>query len=167
MTEKVFSLQLQDIKWLFFLSYLVAIVIDNMMILSLDIQFMPSLTLLTLFYWTTQVLYKSHLFSAFVLGLAFDTALNTPLGAHSLIFLTTTFLMLRSRLRFKSYPMWQQSMIIGSYILLFQIMSWFIFSPKLLETTLYYYWLEPVVASLIWPFLSLILNRLTHKTVFN
>lgn len=167
MTEKVFSLQIQDIKWLFFLSYLVAIVIDNMMILSLDIQFMPSLTLLILFYWTTQVLYKSHLFSAFVLGLVFDTTLNTPLGAHSLIFLTTTFLMLRSRLRFKSYPMWQQSMIIGSYILLFQIMSWFIFSPKLLETTLYYYWLEPVVASLTWPFLSLILNRLTHKTVFN
>ncbi|PLA75400.1 rod shape-determining protein MreD [Hydrogenovibrio sp. SC-1] len=167
MTEKVFSLQINDIKWLFFLSYLTAIVIDNMMVLSFDIQFMPSLTLLTLFFWTTQILYKSHLFSAFILGLAFDTALNTPLGSHSLIFLTTTFLMLRSRLRFKSYPLWQQSIIIGGYILVFQIMSWFIFAPKLFGNAPYYYWLEPVIATLIWPLLTLILNRLTHKTVFN
>lgn len=167
MTEKVFSLQINDIKWLFFLSYLTAIVIDNMMVLSFDIQFMPSLTLLTLFFWTTQILYKSHLFSAFILGLAFDTALNTPLGSHSLIFLTTTFLMLRSRLRFKSYPLWQQSIIIGSYILVFQVMSWFIFAPKLFDNAPYYYWLEPIVATLIWPLLTLTLNRLTHKTVFN
>lgn len=167
MTEKVFSLQIHDIKWLFFLSYLIAIIIDNMMVLSFDIQFMPSLTLLTLFFWASQILYKSHLFSAFILGLAFDTALNTPLGSHSLIFLTTTFLMLRSRLRFKGYPLWQQSMLIGGYILVFQIMSWFIFSPNLTGSTLYYFWLEPVVAIFIWPLLTLTLNRLTHKTVFN
>jgi len=167
MTEKVFSLHIHYIKWLFFLSYLFAIVIDNMMILSFDIQFMPYLTLLTLFFWTSRILYKSHLLSAFILGLAFDTALNTPLGSHSLIFLTTTFLMLRSRLRFKGYPLWQQSVIIGSYLLVFQIMSWFIFTPQLLGNAYYYYWLEPLVAIFIWPLLTLILNRLTHQTVFN
>lgn len=167
MTEKVFSLRINDIKWLYFLSYLTAIVIDNMMVLSFDVQFMPYLSLLTLYFWATQILYRSHLFSAFLLGLVFDATLNTPLGSHSLIFLTTTFLMLRSRLRFRSYPLWQQSIIIGSYILLLQIMSWFIFAPQLSGNAQYYFWLEPLVAIFIWPVLTLLLNRLTHQTVFN
>ncbi len=167
MSDKVFSLRVSDIKWLLLFSYLLSIVLDNMMILSFKINFIPYLTVLMLLFWTTQILDKTHLLSAFLLGLIFDASLNTPLGAHSLIFITLTFLMLRSRLRFKGYPLWQQSLIIGTYIALFQVMNWFLFHPVLVGHDLLYFWSEPFIAALIWPFFSTVMQRLTQRFVFS
>lgn len=167
MSDKVFSLRFSDIKWLFILSYFVSVVIDSMMILSFNINFVPYLTLLILLFWSTQILNQTHLFSAFALGLLFDASMNTPLGSHSLIFVTITFLMLRSRLRFKGYPLWQQSIIVGSYFILFQVMSWFIFHPVLVGNAVLYYWVEPLLAILIWPVLTQIMHQLTHRSVFS
>ncbi|QBZ83664.1 rod shape-determining protein MreD [Hydrogenovibrio crunogenus] len=167
MSDKVFSLRFSDIKWLFIFSYFVSVVIDSMMILSFNINFVPYLTLLILLFWSTQILNQTHLFSAFALGLLFDASMNTPLGSHSLIFVTITFLMLRSRLRFKGYPLWQQSIIVGSYFILFQIMSWFIFHPVLVGNAVLYYWVEPLLAILIWPVLTQIMHQLTHRSVFS
>lgn len=166
MSDNVFSLKFTDIKWIVITSYLISIIIDNTLILSLKMDGVPYFTVLTLMFWVTQILNKTHLMTAFLLGLMFDASLNTPLGSHSLIFISLTFLMLRSRLRFKGYPLWQQSLIIGSYFMVFQVVSWFLFHPVLEGDALYTFWLEPLWAALIWPVFMTLLQRITYKLAF-
>lgn len=167
MSDKVFSLHLSHVKWFLVLSYFVALVLDSMITLSFNLNFIPSFTLLILLFWSTQILNQTHLFTAFLLGLLTDASLQTALGAHGLIFLSITFLMLRARLRFKGYPLWQQSLIITMYFFIYQIVSWVLFQPALSDNAFIYYWVEPIIAGLLWPLISGFMHSLTHRTVFN
>lgn len=166
MTDKVFSLGFSDVKWLLLFSYLGGLVIDSALNFSFALHYAPPITLLLLLFWSSQILNQTHLFTAVVLGLLNDASLNTLLGAHALLFLTVTFFMLRIRLRFKGYPMWQQSMVVSFYVLFFQIAGWFIFHPTLNDSTVYYYWLEPVFAIALWPLVSNIMQSLTQRALF-
>lgn len=166
MSDKVFSLSIIHVKWLLILSYLTALVIDSMLNFSFALHFAPPITLLMLLFWSSQILKQTHFFTAFILGLLNDVSLNTTLGAHALLFITVTFFMLRIRLRFRRYPMWQQSIIVAFYVLLFQIAGWFIFHPTLENNTLYYYWLEPILAIFLWPVTTSIMQSLTQRALF-
>lgn len=166
MANKVFSLTLANAKWMLFFSYLLVLVLDTMISLSELNLFLPLITFLVLMFWVTQLLSQTHLITAFILGLFFDTTLSTPLGSHALIFVILTFLMLRFRLRFKSFPIWQQGLIIGGYLLLFQAIGWFIFSPPLAGNDLIFYWLEAAVGALLWPLVVLIMQSLTRRFVY-
>lgn len=166
MTDKVFSLSFSHVKWLLLFSYLGGLIIDSALNFSFSLHYAPPITLLILFFWSSQILNQTHLFTAFILGLLNDASLNTLLGAHALLFLAVTFFMLRIRLRFKSYPMWQQSIIVAFYIFVFQVAGWFIFHPTLSGNTVYYYWLEPVLALFLWPLVSNIMQSLTQRALF-
>lgn len=167
MADKVFSLRWADVRLLVISSYLLALIADSMIGLSFRVNFFPSITLIVLLFWTVKILNQTHLFTAFALGLLFDALMNAPLGSHGMMFLTITFLMLRSRLRFKGYPVWQQSLIILSYFVLYQIFTWFLFSPNLIGNQWLYFLIEPLIAALVWPLLTALLHQLTHRTVFN
>lgn len=166
MSDQFISLNFHHVKWLLIVSYLATLVIDNMMSLAFANHFLPSITLLLLLHWVTQILNQTHLFTAFILGLLFDASLATPLGSHALIFTTLTFLMLRARQRFKSYPLWQQALIIGTYFVLAQIMSWFIFNPSLVDIQYFYFWLEPLAAILLWPIIDAAMKASTQKFAY-
>ncbi|WP_024851685.1 rod shape-determining protein MreD [Hydrogenovibrio kuenenii] len=166
MTDKVFSLGFSDVKWLLLFSYLGGLVIDSALNFSFALHYAPPITLLLLLFWSSQILNQTHLFTAVVLGLLNDASLNTLLGAHAILFLTVTFFMLRIRLRFKGYPMWQQSIVVAFYVLFFQVAGWFIFHPALDNQTIYYYWLEPVFAIALWPLVSNIMQSLTQRALF-
>ncbi|MDX1795092.1 MAG: rod shape-determining protein MreD [Hydrogenovibrio sp.] len=166
MSDKVFSLNFSHVKWLLFISYLIGLIIDSMLNFSFALHFAPPITLLILLFWSSQILNQTHLFTAFILGLLYDASFNTPLGAHALLFITLTFIMLRIRLRFKGYPMWQQSLLVAIYILIFQVLGWFIFHPVLSGIHAYYYWLEPLTILIAWPLVSNIMHSLTQRVVF-
>lgn len=166
MSDKVFSLSFSHVKWLLLFSYLAGLIIDSALNFSFALHYAPPITLLLLLFWSSQILNQTHLFTAFILGLLNDASLNTLLGAHALLFLTVTFFMLRIRLRFRSYPMWQQSIVISTYILFFQVAGWFIFHPTLSGNTVFYYWLEPIFAIALWPLVSNIMQSLTQRALF-
>lgn len=167
MLDKVFSLKWGHVRWLVISSYVLALIADSMLGISFKVTFFPSITLMILLFWSGQILNQTHLFTAFALGLMFDALMNTPLGSHGMIFTTIVFLMLRSRLRFKGYPVWQQSLMVGSYFLIYQVFSWFLFSPSLTGNMIFYFWLEPLIAVLVWPIITSILHQLTNRMVFN
>ncbi|KUJ71552.1 rod shape-determining protein MreD [Thiomicrospira sp. WB1] len=167
MTTKVFSLKLSDVKWLWLASFLIGLVLDTMLMISADIHNAPSLTLLILIFWTTQIFEHTHLFSAFILGLLFDAILASPLGAHALLFVLITFMMLRIRQSFKAFPVWQQSMMIVIYYAIFQALSWLLLQPALSGAGWTFYVLEPVFAGLLWPVITMTLARFTQKLLFH
>lgn len=152
-------------RWLIIFSYIIALAFDIMALLDNATVIIPPISLIVLLYWCAHFLDKTHLLSAFVLGLLADSLYQTTLGAHALIFSVFVFLMLRHRLRFKTYPIWHQAFSIGIYMMFYQIVNYIIFSPVLESNNLIQYWSMPIIAIIIWPLLSLAFRRITTNVV--
>ncbi len=154
-----------QVRWLIIFSYIIALAFDTMALLGNATIIIPPISLMVLLYWCAHFLDKTHLVSAFILGLLADTLYQTTLGAHALVFSVLVFLMLRHRLRFQSYPVWRQAFSIGVYMMLYQILNYIIFSPVLDGNDTIQFWSMPAIAIIIWPLLSFIFRRITTNVV--
>ncbi len=163
MPSKLMNVGSAQARWVIIFSYIIALAFDAMALLDNATSLVPPITLMVLLYWCAHFLDKTHLFSAFVLGLLADSLYQTTLGSHALVFSVFAFLMLRHRLRFKSYPVWRQAFSIGIYMLLYQAVNYIIFSPVLDNGDFVQYWSMPAIAIIVWPLLSIIFGRITSN----
>jgi len=155
----------QTAKFIVIFSYLTALVI-NVLAIRIDWLFiLPPLTLMVLMFWIVQILDQTHLYTAMFLGLLHDALHNTLLGSHSLLFIVIAFIMLRMRLRFRSVPLWQQSTMIGVYLLIYQIGHFMFYDPALTDQQTYIYWSMPIAATFIWPVIVVILGQLSKPSL--
>lgn len=167
MTNNMHVVRFSSVKWLVFVSYFLGLVLDSMSSLGILPGHYPSFTLLLVFYWTIQIQNTTHLFSAFILGLLSDAIFNTTLGAHAILFSFLIFILLRTRLQFKSYPLWQQTLILTGYFYLFQLIGLLLFQPNLDDDSLMLYWAIPSLTLILWPLGNRLLNTFTYKTSYS
>lgn len=163
MTDRFVALELSQARWLVITTYLLAIIVDTMMIMQQSSLLAPPFTLMLLLYWAAQFVKNTHFIPAFVLGLLMDAMLQTTLGAHSLLFIISTFIMLRYRLLFRSHSVIQQAFVIGFYLLFYQTLIFFLFSPSLEPGEYSLFWSMPAIGMLIWPLMALALRWLSQK----
>lgn len=163
MSDKFQEIEFHQVKWLVILSYFFGLTINVFSLKQPLLVILPPIALLIVLFWAVQLLRNSHLLVAFSLGLLYDALYQTLLGSHALLFVVITFFMLRIRLRFRTYRVWQQSLIVGFYLLIYQGLYYLIFSPQLDGVLLNYFWLMPVIASLLWPFIVALLRGLSNR----
>ncbi|WP_044410263.1 rod shape-determining protein MreD [Thiomicrospira microaerophila] len=165
MIQSYHDTSFQTAKFIVIFSYFAALVI-NVFAIRIDwLLLMPPITLLVLMFWVVQILNQTHLYTALALGLLHDALHNTLLGSHSLLFIVITFIMLRMRLRFRSVPLWQQSLMVGIYMLLFQTGHFLFYTPLLIDNALYLYWSMPLASAFIWPAIVLVLGLLSKPSL--
>jgi rod shape-determining protein MreD len=161
MIQSYHNTSFQTAKLVVIFSYLASLIISVFAIRIDWLLFLPPLTLLVLMFWVVQILNQTHLYTALALGLLQDALHNTLLGSHSLLFIIIVFIMLRMRLRFRGVPLWQQSLMVGVYMLVFQAVHYLFYAPQLIEDAKYLYWSMPVFASIIWPIIVVLLGQLS------
>ncbi len=164
MTEKFITISSTKIRWLIIISFLIALIVDSMIMLNPDLTFLPPFTLLMVLYWSSHVVDSTYMVSAFILGTLADALYQTTLGAHALLYIIIVFMMLRIRLQFKTYPAWQQAFIIGIYLLFYQALHTLFFSPVITKDIFVLYWTMPAAGILIWPLLEGIMNKITNSS---
>ncbi|GKT12689.1 MAG: rod shape-determining protein MreD [Thiomicrorhabdus sp.] len=162
MSTKSFHIHLSQVRWTIITAYFIAFILDTMMLLGYSTPILPPLTLLVLLYWSANFIDRTHLFTALLLGVLADTLYQTTLGAHALIYIILTFLMIRHRLRFRTYPLWQQAFSISLYMLVYQSLNYLFFSPVLDNSDFVPYWSMPAIGLIAWPFLSYFLGKFSH-----
>ncbi|WP_373020807.1 rod shape-determining protein MreD [Thiomicrorhabdus sp.] len=165
MTDRFINLEFSQARWLVLITYFLGLTLDTMMSMQEATLLAPSFTLLFLMYWSAQFLKNTHFISAFLLGLLLDALYGTTLGAHSLILITITFIMLRYRLLFRSHSVLQQAFVIIFYLMAYQFISYVMFSPNLTEDQALYYWSMPFTSLIAWPILALSLRWVTQKLI--
>jgi len=163
MSSNFLNIRASQARWIILLSYLVALAFDTIALLGHSSPVVPPLTLFFVLYWCANFLDRTHLFSAFILGLLSDALYQTPLGSHALLFSIFTFLMIRHRLRFKTYPVWQQAFFIGIYMLAYQVLNYLFFTPVLDSNDFVQYWTMPAASIMAWPVLAYSLRRISHS----
>ncbi|MDG6773499.1 rod shape-determining protein MreD [Thiomicrorhabdus sp. ZW0627] len=165
MTDRFIDLEFSQARWLVLITYFLGLTLDTMMSMQDANLLAPSFTLMFLMYWSAQFLKNTHFLSAFLLGLFLDALYGTTLGAHSLILIVITFIMLRYRLLFRSHSVLQQAFVIIFYLMAYQFISYVMFSPTLDSDQKIEYWLMPFTSLIAWPILALSLRWVTQRLI--
>ena len=130
----------------------------------------PYWAALVLVFWCLETQAIINLGLAFLLGLILDLLTGSLLGMHALSLVIMTYLVTRFRPRLRFFPPWQQALSILALLLNDRIIVLWIVSLRGDELPSLAFWLAPVIGTLVWPWLFLLLDRYRgaarhHRTI--
>ncbi len=115
---------------------------------------------LVFIYWGLESRSLGHLGQAFVCGLLLDIFTGALLGQHALSLLIISYLLGRFRHRIRFFPPWQQSLAVLALLLNDRIIQLWIIALAGRGLPDWSFWIQPVVAFVLWPWIFLLLDAL-------
>ena len=125
--------------------------------------FRPEWSALILLYWIMALPYRVGVNIAWILGICLDVFKGALLGQHALAMAVIAFLMLRMHLRIRIYPLWQQAVMIGLMLILYQALLLWIYGMIGTLDPSWSYWLPSLVGALLWPWTYIILRDVRRR----
>ena len=148
---------------LFPLSIAVALLLGLLPFPEPIVALKPYWLALVLVYWLLEAPERAGLGMAFVVGLAGDLLYGTLFGEQALRLTMLAFIVLRFRARLRFFPLWQQALAV--LVLLFNdrvvVLMVRGFTGEGMPP--WPFWLSPLPAALLWPWLFLLLDDLRLK----
>ena len=119
----------------------------------------PYWVALVLIYWCLETQGIVSLGLAFLLGLLLDFLTGSLLGLHALSLIIMVYLVSRFRARLRFFPPWQQALSVLALLLNDRIILIWIISLRGEPMPTLDFWLSPIIGTLLWPWLFLLLDR--------
>lgn len=127
-------------------------------------DFRPQWVTLTLIYWCLVRPTQFGVFSGFSLGIAQDLVSGALLGEHALSLSVVAYLAGELHRRIRAFPLSQQAVAVWLLLLIERLLSLWILGATGQPTPTLAYWLPTLVGLLLWPWFSLLLDRLRLST---
>ncbi|WPO99233.1 rod shape-determining protein MreD [Pseudomonas sp. HR96] len=161
------SVRAPNYGWVVWLTFAVGLLLS----VSPLPQFMeilrPLWLALLMSFWALSLPNRIGMTTAFLLGLAEDVLYGTLLGQNALVLSLVTFLILTLAPRVRSFPMWQQSLVILVVLGLSQLVQlWLSALTGNRQPTLALL-LPALVSALLWPWVSYALRGLILRLKIN
>jgi rod shape-determining protein MreD len=119
----------------------------------------PYWVALVVIFWCLETQALISLGSAFLIGLLLDLLTGTLLGMHALGLVILVYLVTRFRARLRFFPPWQQALSVLALLLNDRIIVLWIISLRGDALPAVSFWSEPLVSTLLWPWVFLLLDR--------
>ena len=119
----------------------------------------PYWVALVLIYWSLETVNMISLGMAFFTGILLDLFTGSLLGLHALSLCVVVYLVLRFRARLRFFPPWQQALSVFALLMNDRIILLWIISLRGDPLPSMDFWLPPIVGTLVWPWLFLLLDR--------
>lgn len=123
-------------------------------------DYRPQWVTLILIYWCLVRPTWFGVFSGFLLGIAQDVVSGALLGENALAFSMIAYLAGELHRRIRAFPLWQQAVAVWLLLLIERLLSLWVLGATGQPTPTLAYWLPTLVGLLLWPWLSLLLDRL-------
>lgn len=146
-----------------FISILVAMALTILPLPETFDNYRPEWVLLVLLYWIMALPQRVGVGTAWILGILLDVLKGALLGQHALAMAVIAYMMLHLHLRLRMYPFWQQSVVIGLMIMIYQALLLLIYDMTSSIDITWSYWLSVVVGALLWPWIFITLRDLRRK----
>lgn len=114
---------------------------------------------LVLIFWCLETQGMISLGLAFFTGVLLDLFTGSLLGLHALSLTIIVYLVVRFRARLRFFPPWQQALSVLALLVNDRIILLWIVSLRGDPLPSPDFWLPPVVGTLLWPWLFLLLDR--------
>jgi rod shape-determining protein MreD len=128
----------------------------------------PYWVALVMIYWCLETQGMISLGLAFFCGVLLDLFMGSLLGLHALSLVIIVYLVVRFRARLRFFPPWQQALSVLALLLNDRIILLWIVSLRGDPLPALDFWLPPVIGTLVWPWLFLLLDRfrgaMRHRT---
>jgi len=119
---------------------------------------------LLVIWWALESPERMGMGMAFVIGLMQDVLIGTLLGEHAFRLVAIVFILLRFRSRLRFFPMWQQALAVLAILFNDRIVTWAIRGLSGDTAIDWRFWMAPIVAALLWPWLFLLLDDLRRRS---
>jgi rod shape-determining protein MreD len=114
---------------------------------------------LTMIYWCLETQDRVTLGFGFTVGLVLDLMTGSLLGLHALSLVIVIYLVNRFRARLRFFPPWQQALSVFALLMNDRIILLWIVSLRGDPLPSLEFWLPPLVGTLVWPWLFVVLDR--------
>lgn len=120
----------------------------------------PYWVALVIIYWNLEAGRLRYLGQAFMIGLLLDLVTGTLMGQHALGLVILVFLLERFRARIRFFPPWQQAAAILALLINDRVIHSWVLALQGNPWPPWTWWMAPLVAVVVWPFLFLLLDLL-------
>ncbi len=125
----------------------------------------PAWVALVLVYWCLATPNRAGVLVAWTTGLLLDVMSGTLLGQHALGLSLLAFIVHHRRQWLSGLPLWQQAISVFALVFAYQTMVLWISGIRGFPVAASAYWAAPLVSTLLWPWISVILRDLRRKCV--
>ncbi|POY46275.1 rod shape-determining protein MreD [Avibacterium paragallinarum] len=125
--------------------------------------FKPAWLVLILSYWILVFPTRINIGTAFSMGIIWDLVLGATLGTHALVLSIFAYFLAKNNTLFRNLSLWMQGILI--FIAIFLI-RFSIFIIELFLHSAEFHWQEvlgAIISGILWPWIFLLLKKLTHK----
>jgi len=140
-------------------SLAVALLLTVIPLPAVLVHMRPYWVALVMIFWCLETQDLISLNRAFLIGLLLDLLTDSLLGMHALELVILVYLVTRFRARLRFFPPWQQALSVLALLLNDRIIVLWIISLKGDALPPPSFWLAPVIGTLLWPWLFLLLDR--------
>ncbi len=154
----------RESRSLIFLTIIVAILLTLLPLPEVLAPFKPYWVAMVVIYWSLETQEMTSLGLAFLIGLVLDILSGSLMGLHALSLAVIVFLVQRFRSRLRFFPPWQQALSILGLLVNDRIILIWITALLGEPIPTWKYWLPPLVAMVLWPWLFLLLDRIRART---
>lgn len=127
----------------------------------------PNWVALTLIYWSMALPQRVGLWYAFFTGLLVDTLLGTLLGEHALALVIVMYINMNVYQRIRVLSLSQQLVYIFSVLFIYQLIISWVEGVMGRSTPLSLYLGAPLISTLIWPWVFVILRDIRRKSMLS
>ncbi len=129
----------------------------------------PYWVALVIIYWGLETQGLISLGLVFIIGVVLDLLSASLLGLHALSLVIIVYLVTRFRARLRFFPPWQQALSVLALLTNDRIILVWIISLRGEPLPSMAFWLPPIVGTLLWPWLFLLLDRyrgvMRHRSI--
>jgi rod shape-determining protein MreD len=120
--------------------------------------FNPDWVLLTLIYWTLAIPERVGIFHAWLIGLLTDVLVGRSFGQHALAYSIISYICISLYKRLRPFPLRQQGLFIFLFLLLSQLLLFWIKSMQNPDQVSVLFWLPVLTGTLCWPIVYKVLR---------
>ncbi len=123
----------------------------------------PDLLLLLVIYWALSAPRIAGLLFAWFCGLAIDVLKGIILGQHALAFLVVAYITHKNQLRFRVFPMSQQTATVFMLLAVYQFIVFWLDGIIGQPVTTWMRWLPVISGAMLWPILVAVLDTWNRR----
>lgn len=148
-------------------SFLIAIVLTLLPLPEWAIWIRPQWVLSLLIYWILAAPDRCNIGFSFTIGLFLDILTGTPLGLQAFVFVLFAFFVLHYQRAIARFSVWQKACVAGVFAMINALVQGWLLVWLDHGAFHLLYVLSAVTTCLVWPFFSIILDRLRPRVLIH